>query len=83
MKCSISSIVMGIVVSITYNKLSTILGVGTIQLVVSLGVSVLIGAITYGILIYILKVKEMNMIIDYIKDKINKRKSSEEKKACS
>lgn len=69
-KCLISAVIMGVITTIVYNKLSLLLGGGTIQLIISLGLSILSGAISYGILVFMFKIEEINMIIDMLKVKI-------------
>ena len=63
---------MGVVTYFAYNMLSNLLGVGSIKEVISLAISVGIGAITYGILVILLKVDEVSIITSMIKKKINK-----------
>lgn len=71
-KSVISAAVMGVVTYFAYNMVSNLLGVGSIKEVISLVVSVGIGAITYGILVILLKVDEVNIITSMIKKKLNK-----------
>lgn len=71
-KSIISAVVMGVVTYFAYNMLSNLLGVGSIKEVISLAISVGIGAITYGILVILLKVDEVSIITSMIKKKINK-----------
>ena len=55
-----------------YNIVSNLLGLGFAKEAVSLAISVGIGAITYGILVVVLKVDEINVITDVMKKKLNK-----------
>lgn len=71
-KSIVSAIVMGIVTYFAYNIISKSLGLVFIKEAISLIVSVGIGAITYGILVAVLKVEEINIIIDMVKKKLNK-----------
>lgn len=71
-KSIISAIVMGIVTYFVYNFVSNLIGIGLIKEVISLGLSVGIGAITYGVLVILLKVDEINTITDMVKKKLNK-----------
>ena len=71
-KSILSAVVMGIVTYFAYNMVSNLLGVGFIKEAVSLVVSVGIGAITYAILVTILKVDEVNIITSMMKKKLNK-----------
>ena len=71
-KSIISAVVMGVVTYFAYNMLRNLLGIGFVKEVISLVVSVAIGAITYGILVILLKVDEVNIITSMIKKKVNK-----------
>lgn len=73
-KSLISAIIMGIVTYLMYNTLANILGVGFIQEAIALFVSIGIGTIVYGILVITLKVEEVNMITDIIKNKISSKR---------
>lgn len=70
-KSMIASILMGITTYVIYSMLSGMLGIGTIQKAISLFGSIGIGALTYGVLIVILKIEEVSMIIDFAKKKLN------------
>ena len=63
---------MGIITKYVYNYIDAMVGVSLISSIISLGSSVLIGAIVYAAIIIILKVDEVNMIKDIIKQKFNK-----------
>ena len=63
---------MSIVTYFTYNMISNLLGLGFVKEAISLIVSVGIGAITYAILVVLLKVDEVNIIINIMKKKLNK-----------
>ena len=71
-KSMISAVIMGVVTYFAYNIVSNLLGIGFVKEVISLIVSVGIGAITYSILIVVLKVDEINIITSMIKKKLNK-----------
>ena len=71
-KSIISAVVMGVVTYFAYNMLSNLLGVGSIKEVISLAISIAFGAITYGILVILLKVDEVSIITSMIKKKIKK-----------
>ena len=71
-KSIISAIIMGIVTYFIYDSVSSLLGIGFIKEAISLAVSIGIGAITYGILVILLKVDEVNIITSMIKKKLNK-----------
>lgn len=72
-KSLISAILMAVVTLFIYRFISGILGDGFIYDVIKLGVSVVSGAIVYGISIIVLKVNEVNLIIDTAKAKLKKR----------
>ena len=71
-KSIVSAAVMGVVTYFIYNMISNLLGVGFIKEVISLVVSVGIGAVTYAILVVLLKVEEINIITSMMKKKLNK-----------
>lgn len=69
-KTTISALFMGLITSISYNKIHYILGAGFINEVITLGTSILIGAIVYSILVIIFRVDETKSIVDIIKSKL-------------
>ena len=71
-KSIVAAVVMGIVTYFVYNIVSNLLGLGLAKEAVSLDISVGVGAITYGILVVVLKVDEINVITDVMKKKLNK-----------
>ena len=71
-KSLIASLIMGVVTYFVYKFCSSILGLGFINEVISLGVSVAIGAIVYAILVMVFKVDEIYVFIDMIKKKIGR-----------
>ena len=71
-KSILSAVIMGVVTYFAYNMLGNLLGIGFIQEVIVLAVSVGIGVITYGILVVVLKVDEINIIIDMVQKKLSK-----------
>ena len=71
-KSIISAVIMGVVTYFAYNMISNLLGIGLVKEAISLVVSVGIGTITYGILVILLKVDEVNIITSMIKNKLNK-----------
>ena len=71
-KSIMSATIMGVVTYFTYNMVSNLLDVGFVKEAISLVVSVGIGAITYGILVILLKVDEVNIITSMINKKIKK-----------
>ena len=63
---------MAAVTLFVYNNVANILGSGFIKEAITLAVSVVAGAIVYGVCIIILKVDEVNIILDKVKGKINR-----------
>ena len=72
-KSLISGLIMGVVTLLIHNTLSNMLGSGFIKEAITLAVSVGVGAIVYCICIVILKVDEVNIILDKVKGKINRK----------
>lgn len=72
-KTLVASFIMGIVTHLVYKALGNALNQGKIIDIVKLVTSVGVGAMTYGIMIIILKVDEINDIIYLVKKKIYKR----------
>lgn len=71
-KAIISALLMALVTSFVYKNLSNIFGMGTIKEIITLGLSILSGALVYGICIIIFKVDEVNLIINTVKKKLKK-----------
>lgn len=71
-KSIVSAAIMGVVTYFAYDIVSNLLGIGFIKEAVSLVISVAIGAITYGILVVVLKVDEINIMTDMVKKKLNR-----------
>lgn len=69
-KSLISSVAMGVVVYFTYNTLTDMLGIEFIQEAIALFVSIGTGVIVYGVLVIILKVEEVSIITNMVKNKI-------------
>ena len=72
-KSLISGIIMAVVTLFAYNTIANILGSGFIKEVITLALSVGIGAIVYGTSIIILKVDEVNIILEKVKGKLNRK----------
>ena len=72
-KSLLSAILMGMVARFVYNSVFNILGDSFIDQVITLGSSVLSGALTYGIAIIVLKVEEVNLILGKVKTKLKIR----------
>ena len=64
---------MGVITIFVYKGMNNTLGLGFINEFISLFGSIGIGVIVYGILVIILRVEEINIIINIIKQKINKK----------
>ncbi|MEF9991798.1 MAG: murein biosynthesis integral membrane protein MurJ [Peptostreptococcaceae bacterium] len=67
-----AAIIMGIITKYAYNYIDAILGSSLIDSIISLGSSILIGAIVYAVIIIILKVDEVSMIKNMIKQKLKR-----------
>ena len=72
-KSLISGLIMAVVTLFSYNTIANILGSGFIKEVITLALSVGIGAIVYGTSIIILKVDEVNIILEKVKGKLNRK----------
>ena len=72
-KSLISGLVMAVATLLVYNTLGNIIGTGFIKEAITLALSVGVGAIVYGVCIIILKVDEVNIILDKVKGKINRK----------
>lgn len=72
-KVSISSIIMGILVKVSYNYVHSILFGGFVYDAISLALAVAIGAIVYIGLIMLFRIEEVNIFIDMIKAKLKRR----------
>lgn len=72
-KSIVSALIMAVVAKLAYNLLFGILGEGFIQEALTFIVAVAVGALTYGGAIIILKVEEVNLILDKFKEKIKTR----------
>lgn len=71
-KSIISAVIMGTITYISYNLFNSALGLGFIADIISLFGAIIVGVIIYGILVVILKVEEINVVIDMLKNKLNK-----------
>lgn len=71
-KSLMAAVVMGFVTVGTYNLFAKALGVGFIKEAISLFGSVGIGALVYGVMVIVLKVEEVNVVIDMFKKKLKK-----------
>ncbi|CEI73362.1 murein biosynthesis integral membrane protein MurJ [Romboutsia hominis] len=71
-KTTISSIIMGIITYITYNNILSILKFNFGDEIISLGLSISVGAIAYAVLIKLFNIEEFNILIKMLMKKINK-----------
>ncbi|MCI9259583.1 MAG: murein biosynthesis integral membrane protein MurJ [Romboutsia sp.] len=71
-KSMVSAVIMGVITYFAYDIVSNLLGVGFVKEAMSLVISVGFGAITYGILVIVLKVDEINVITNMVKKKLNR-----------
>ena len=74
LKSLISSIVMGIVVYFLHMSLTNNMGSGTLSELITLLISAGVGASIYLILIYLLKIEELDWVIKIVKDKFVRSK---------
>lgn len=72
-KALIASIIMGGISRFSYNYIISILAISTLNEIISLVLSVLIGAFVYFIIIISMRIEEVNMIIELIRNKIKKK----------
>ena len=72
-KSLISALIMGVITIFVYKGMNNTLGLRFINEFIYLFGSIGIGVIVYGILVIILRVEEINIIINIIKQKINKK----------
>lgn len=72
-KSLISAVVMGIATVGVYKLLVSILGIGVIPDIISLFGSISIGAIVYSVMVIILKIEEVNIVIEMIKRKLHRK----------
>lgn len=69
-KSLIAAIIMGFVTIFSYNNLSKVLDIGVINDIISLVISIGIGAFVYLVIVIILKVEEISFIKDLIRKRI-------------
>ena len=74
LKALVASIVMGIVVYFLHISLGNNMGSGTLPELITLLVSAGVGALIYLILIYLLKVEELDWVIKIVKDRFVRSK---------
>lgn len=71
-KSLIASVVMGVATYFVYKFANGILGSGFIQEVIATGISVLVGAIVYGVLVSKFRVREVKMLKKMVMKKLNR-----------
>ena len=74
-KSVVSSLIMGVAAKFIFEFVSNLLGAGIINEILSLGLSVGAGAIIYFIIIYILKVEELNIVIEMVNSKVKLKRN--------
>ena len=73
-KSIIAAVIMGIVTNFAYSKLAYVLGVSLFGKITSLGASIFIGVLVYGVLVIVLKVEEIKYFMDMAKSKLKLNK---------
>ncbi|MDY5435743.1 murein biosynthesis integral membrane protein MurJ, partial [Peptostreptococcus porci] len=63
-KCFVSAAVMGIVVRFIFGVMTPHLNQGLILKIANLGISVMLGALVYAIIMYFMKVEEYNILVN-------------------
>ena len=74
-KAVMASLIMGFVAKFIFSLVSNLLGAGILNEIISLGISVGAGAIIYFIIMYILKIEELNIITDMVKSKVKLKRN--------
>lgn len=72
-KSCIAAFIMAIITLIVYRFMHTTIGEGILQQIITLGASVVVGALTYGFILIGLKIEEIQDIIPIIKSKLKIR----------
>lgn len=72
LKSIVAAVIMGVITKYIYSYIYSMLDTSMINDIIALGSSVLIGAIVYSIAIIVLKIDEVNMIKDIVKNKLKK-----------
>ena len=73
LKSFIASCIMGVCAVIIYNILNSIISASFIFKAIILSISILVGAIVYAVIIILLKVEEVERMLETIKTKIKRR----------
>lgn len=77
-KSLIASMIMGIIILLTYRNIILFLGTGFINEAISLSVCILLGSSIYGIIIILLKIEEVDIIVSILNGKIKNNKKQGE-----
>ena len=72
-KSIIASAIMGVVAYLTYNGLYSMLGTSTLYNLISLIAAIGLGVIVYGVVCYVIGVKEVRELVDNVMDRIRNR----------
>jgi len=73
LKVLLSSIIMGVITKLFYNYLYKLHGSGLLKEILNLGLSVCVGVVIYGVLIYLFKIEEINILTKMIKSKLKNK----------
>lgn len=79
LKVLVTSLIMGLVTSISYKILGNVFGKQFIYEILKLLISVIIGAVTYGTIIINMKIDEVNLVIDRVNSLLYKFKLKKKK----
>ncbi|WP_101773095.1 murein biosynthesis integral membrane protein MurJ [Peptostreptococcus faecalis] len=72
-KCLISALIMAVVVTFVFGAVTPLLQGGLIIKVIKLGLSVLIGALVYAIVMYFMKVEEYTLLLNLAKNGVKSK----------
>lgn len=72
-KSMISSIIMGIITSFSYKIFYSSLGISMIDEIIALSGAVIVGVVSYGILIILFKVEEIEILKNILRSKVKNR----------
>ena len=71
-KSFLSALLMAVITLFVYNRVSLVLGSSMIKDIITLALSVFVGALVYVSCVIFLKVKEVNLILNAVKGKIKR-----------
>ena len=72
LKTLLSALIMGVVTSFAYENLATIIGSGKIQEIITLAIAIGFGALVYSVCVIVLKIEEVNLILNTVKKKLKR-----------